>query len=66
MSTARQVCDGWDASVATSDGGRVTLHFRAEPTAAEIAAALAAYEASLVPVVQEPKIRIECEDGTYA
>lgn len=64
MSTARQVCDGWDAPVTTTAGDRVTLHFRAEPTAQQIAEALAAYEVS--QVTPEPEYTIECEDGTYA
>jgi len=68
MSTARQVCDGWDVRALTSTGA-VTLHFQAEPDAVEIAAAVAAYEAAqVVPVesVQTSEYAIVCEDGTYA
>lgn len=62
MSNARQVCDGWDAAVTTAAGDRVTLHFLREPTLAEIASALANYEAALAAA----GVQVECEDGTYA
>jgi len=66
MSTARQVCDGWDVRALTSTGA-LTLHFQTEPSKGEIAAAVAAYEAAQMPPPEpEPECSIECEDGTYA
>jgi len=66
MSTALQVCDGWDVRVVTSTGV-IMLHFQTEPAKGEIAAAVAAYEAAQMPPPEpEPEYNIECEDGTYA
>lgn len=65
MSTPRAVCDGWDVPAVTSAGERVTLHFLYEPSAVDIASALADYEAAMAAAAAL-QYEIELEDGSYA
>ena len=66
MGAIVRVCDGWDWPTETSAGVRCMLHFREEPSAAQMSEALRAYGARLAAdaaAEEAARIEVETEDG---